>query len=768
MLNWRVIGFYVLPLLLALAVLVGVQFKTDLSAFIVAGDQPQETLLASEMQSGVLSKRYLISVESQNQKPVPEALLQSLKTQFKAIAGVGDVWPPEQPAQDVQALMTLYGAHAGAWYGLNPTDALARIFTEQGLKQRAELLKSALLSPQSQLVQPLALQDPLLLTLQGFQAQGAQMQQMLKAPVAYRNLVLETTEAGLDVPAQKRIQAAIKAAFDIFNNASTERYQLHMTGVPVFAVATQSLIQGDIQVVSVLSTLGLLALFILIFRSTQALLQVFCLLLITMLSAILATQAVFGYVHGMTVAIGSTLVGICIDYPIHAIAHAQATRAERRLSVIAKIWPSMVMGGVTTIVGYLALGASGYPGFKQVAVYATAGIAISLLLTRFVLPLLLNNTANQSLNIPLVARWAKFCLRFRPWLIGVLFIALAASLFGLKSLHWMTDMQDLTPELNYLKHNDQRIRERMSSIEPGRFVLVTGNDGEAALQTSEVVYPVLDALKQSKDLTAYYGLYPWLLSAKQQQQNRSALQTYLTADNLAHWQQALVQQGVSVAALGHFNYPETPPLTIGQVLASPVKKLIDSRVIQNAEQTLLVIWLGAHQPEKLKAALAGLDGVHYFSQRDLLNGMVNDYTARAQQLLLVGLVIILLLLQYRYKKLMTTLQTLAPAALAALMILGFWSLTGVAVSFLHLVGFLLVIAICVDYGIFYQENRSGDRALTYQAMGAAMLTSALAFACLMISESTSLKVLSGVVVSGVILGYLLCPIMIKPNNQPTA
>lgn len=768
MLNWRIIGFYCTPLLLALAVMTGVQFKTDLSAFIVAGDQPQEMLLASEMQSGVLSKRYLISVESVNHKSVPEAFMQSLAMQFKAIAGVNDVWSPEQNTHDIDALQTLYGAHAGAWYGLNPTDDLARIFTEQGLLQRAELLKSALLSPQSQLVQSLALQDPLLLTLNGFQTQGAQMQPALKAPVVYRNLVLETAMAGLNVPEQKRIQTAMKAAFDIFNNASVERYQLHMTGVPVFAVATQSLIQGDIQVVSVLSTLGLLALFILIFQSTQALLQVFSLLLIVILSAILTTQLVFGYVHGMTVAIGSTLVGICIDYPIHAIAHAQAVRFEQRLAVIAKIWPSMVMGGITTLVGYMALGASGYPGFKQVAVYATSGIIMSLLLTRLVLPLLLSNQASQPLNMPLVVRWEKFCLRFRPWLMGVLLIALATSLLGLKSLHWMTDMQALTPELNYLKQNDQRIRGRIASIEPGRFVLVTGSDSEAALQKSEAVYQVLDSLKQTKDLTAYYGLYPWVLSAKQQDKNRNVLQNYLTADNLAHWQQALAQQGVSVEQLGHFNYAESTTLSLEKVLATPVKKLIDSRLIQNKNQTLLMIWLGEHQPEKLKLALAGMDGVHYFSQRDLLNEMVNDYTDRAQQLLLVGLIIIMLLLQYRYKNLTTTLQTLAPALLAAMMILGFWSLTGVAISFLHLVGFLLVIAICVDYGIFYQENRGGDSALSYQAMGAAMLTSALAFACLMVSDSTSLKILSGVVVLGVVLGFLLCPILIKPNNQPTA
>ncbi|MCX7086605.1 MAG: MMPL family transporter [Methylococcales bacterium] len=765
MLNWRIVGFYLILPLLALAVMAGVHFKTDLSAFIIAGDNSQEILLASEMQSGALSRRYLISVGSVNQKAVPEAFMQALKMQFKAIDGVIDVWSPGQNTDDPETLRALYGAYAGAWYSLNPERDLAQLFSEQGLMQRAELLKKSLLSPQATVVKKMALQDPLLLVLNGFQAQGSKMQQTLKEEGAYRNLILETTVTGLDVPQQKRIQTALSAAFDIFNNASAEHYQLEMTGVPVFAVATQTLIQGDIQLVSFLSAIGLLLLFLLVFRSHSALLQVFSILSIVILAAILITQLVFGYVHGMTVAIGSTLVGICIDYPIHAIAHAQTVKPQDRLAVIARIWPSMVLGGLTTLVGYMVLGASGYPGFKQVAVYASSGIIISLLLTRFVLPGLLENQSSRPLNVALVTHWVVFCQRFRPWLIGLLVIVVLTSLVGLKSLRWMDDMQELTPELNYLKQTDKRIRERMTSIEPGRFVLIAAQNIEAALQKSEAVYLVLDQLKQSKQLTEYYGLYPWLLSAQQQQLNQARLQAHLTPANLLLWQQALTQQNLSVEKLGHFNYAKTEPLTLKQVQATPIKKLLDNRIVQGEHQTIIMIWLAEHQPDVVRAALANLDGVQYFSQRDLLNNMVRDYTDRAQRLLIVGLAIIVLLMMSRYKNWTTTIQTLLPAVLSAVIVLGILSLTGAAISFLHLVGFLLVVAICVDYGIFYQENRGGDIVLTYQAMGAAMLTSALAFACLMISESTSLKILSGVVVLGVVLGFLLCPIIIKSNHH---
>ncbi len=763
--NGRKLLFYCLPPILALCTLLTVNFKTDLSAFIIAGDNAEEILLASEMQSGSLSRRYLLSlVASDETSSVPSAVLRSFQQRLKQIDGVVGVWSPGQQSGVADAMQNLYAQHASGLYSLDAGQSLAELFSAEGLQERAALLKKLLLSPQAAMIKPIALQDPLLLTLNAFQSSAGQMQQMSQQDKHYRNLILETKFAGLNAVEQGRIQSAIKTVFAQLLEQQALAYSLEMTGVPVFAVATQKLIQGDIIKVSLLSTLALLVLFLLIFRSFSALFQVFSLLAIVILSAILITQLLFGYVHGMTVAIGSTLVGICIDYPIHAIAHARAVQPEQRRSMIARVWPSMLLGGLTTMIGYLALGISGYPGFQQVAVYAISGIIISLLLTRFVFPGLLSHAGKQRLKLPMVTGWSAFCQRFRPWLGILLLMAVALSLWGLKSLQWMQDMQELTPELNYLKENDKRIRERMTSIEPGRFVLVSAETLEEALQKTEQLQPVFQQLQDKGMMSEYFALYPWVLSAYQQQQNRSRLQNYLTAENIQLWQQALKQQGLSVKRLGQLNYAKQGLLTIEQVLHSEVKQLVDSRIIRTDKQSLIIIWLAEHQPQALQTALQKIQGAQYFSQRDMLNTMTRDYTARAKRLLSIGLALIVLLLILRYKSLFKAMQTLLPAVLAAFFILAVWSYSGASISFLHLVGFLLVVAICVDYGIFYQENRGSDSVLTYQAMSASMLTSALAFGSLLMAESTSLRILSVVVAGGVFIGFMLCPLIISVRS----
>ncbi|MDF1584155.1 MAG: MMPL family transporter [Methyloprofundus sp.] len=755
--------FLGLPLLIAVAVLT-THLQTNISAFVIAGDNAEEILLASEIQSGTLSRRYILSIDAGAGKQVSAAFMQGWLKQLKAISGVVDVWATDENRGALAAVTGLYAKHGAQLYSRTAEQTLAEIFTESALAERAAGLKQALLSPQAQMIKKIAVQDPLLLSLNGFKNIAAQFKNQNNTPSQYANFILETKMSGMDVPEQIQIQAQIQATFATQQELSQQAYRLDMTGIPLFAVATQSMMETDIKWVSIISTLALTLLFLFIFRSFRVMFWVFSLLMTVMAVAVIVTNLVFGSVHGMTIAIGSTLIGVCIDYPIHVLVHAQGSELAQRLTVIKKIFPSLLMGAVTTLIGYVALGLSGYPGFQQVAVYTGTGIIVSLVLTRYLFPKLMTSAAKTVAPFRFIAFWPAFCQRHRWRLMSVVLVWSVAGIVQLDRLQWLQDLQQLTPELDYLKVQDKKIRQRLVSIEPGRFVLVSGDTLEASLQRAEQVYLRLDQVKQAGDLEDYFGLYPWILSQQQQLTNQQTLLSALTNAQRELWRNALQAQGLSVSRLGELDYTQSDILTVQQVLQSPVAKLISNQLVLADQQALLIIWLTAHQPESLQAALADMPHVHYFSQRDMLNRMAVDYQQRAQVTLLAGLALIAFLLWMRYKSVLLTLQTLSPAFLAALLILALWAWTGEAISFLHLVGFLLAVAICVDYGIFYQENRSGHLVLTYQAMAASMLTSALVFGCLIFAQTSMLQTLAKVVSGGVVLGFLLCPVLIKPKQ----
>ncbi|MGH8552749.1 MAG: MMPL family transporter, partial [Methylococcales bacterium] len=365
----------------------------------------------------------------------------------------------------------------------------------------------------------------------------------------------------------------------------------------------------------------------------------------------------------------------------------------------------------------------------------------------------------------LLEYWMDFCQRYRGKMIILLLPVLGLASANLPAIRWIQDLQELTPEIEYLKKTDRAIRERTVSIEPGRFVLISASNPEKALQKAERLYPLLDELKLRGQLREYFGLYPWLLSKRQQQINADFLREHLNEKTLSAWHSALNKQGLSVERLGKLDYATAEPLTPDQVLASPLRHLIDSQIAINPGKVLITIWLGKHDVDALQAKLAGIEGVTYFSQRDLLNRLTVAYTERASLLAAAGIALVFTLLWIGYRRPWPALQTLLPSLSATLLIAGAWPLTGQALSFLHLCGFLLAISICDDFGIFFRENRGGEIGLTYRAMAASMLTTVLAFACLAVARTSMLRTLSLVVGLGVLIGFLLCPVFIKASDR---
>jgi hypothetical protein len=82
--------FLGLPLLIAIAVFT-THIQTNISAFVIAGDNAEEILLASEIQSGTLSRRYILSIDAGEGKQVSKVFIQAWLSQLQAISGVVDV-----------------------------------------------------------------------------------------------------------------------------------------------------------------------------------------------------------------------------------------------------------------------------------------------------------------------------------------------------------------------------------------------------------------------------------------------------------------------------------------------------------------------------------------------------------------------------------------------------------------------------------------------------------------------------------------------------
>jgi predicted exporter len=744
---------------LAMAVMQLTNIRTDISDFFFSGDATDTGLLTGQLQSDELARRYLISIahpgiDSTTVREFVDALQQALAESEQ----VRRVWTDPFSQTDILQLLRFYAPHQLHLLSLQPDHEVSRLLSPEGMATQADSIRKALLGPDPSLVKSLLADDPMLLTLAWFTRASRAYNQPDTDP-SHSAFFLETQHAGLDTIAQQGFQQTLTKIFSTLNSSHNEHFTLEFTGVPVFAANIQAQVRRDITRISTLSIGLVILLSWLVFRSFRALLCISIMLFTTACIAALLTQWVYGYLHGLTLALGTTLIGICIDYFIHSMVHAGDSTGTNRVQAIRRIWPALLIGGATTLIGYTALSFSGFPGLQQVAVFTGSGIVAALLITRYILPDLMG----------------LFHVQVQPridlsWMLATgagtrsryLIIAIIASclLVGGTRIHWSDDLSGLAPSLQQLAETDRRIRARLSSIEPGRFILVTGDSTEAVLQTSEDVQWQLLRLQQQDKLDAYYPLFPWVASRQLQTRNAQAWNDAMNPAVRKHWTKTLADRGLNAAAFPTLTTAHKSLLEPEQAMASPVAALLSTQLLLDTTGTTAVIWLGKHQAQALTDVLQAVPNARYFSQKDNIRQLARDYRNKAQTMLVWGILVILALLSTRYRSVLDALRVLTPATLSIMLLLGLWGLSGAAMSMLHLIGLLLTAAVCVDYGVFFLENRSGNRKRTFQAITVSAITTAAAFASLGAAENPALHALAGTVAPGVLAGFLLCPVML--------
>ncbi len=97
-----------------------------------------------------------------------------------------------------------------------------------------------------------------------------------------------------------------------------------------------------------------------------------------------AVSAVFGTVHGITLAFGFTLLGVAQDYPLHLLSHRRPGVAPA--DVARKLWPPLATGIASTSIAYLTFWFSGVTGLQQLACFTVTGLAVAGATTRWLLP----------------------------------------------------------------------------------------------------------------------------------------------------------------------------------------------------------------------------------------------------------------------------------------------------------------------------------------------------------------------------------------------
>jgi predicted exporter len=476
---------------------------------------------------------------------------------------------------------------------------------------------------------------------------------------------------------------------------------------------------------------------------------------------------VYGSLHGLTLAFGSTLLGVCIDYPILYLNHqALEPHPAGPWRTLRRIRGALLLGALTTLGGFAGLAWTTFPGMRQMALFATAGIAGALAATWWLLPPLVPRApAAVPLHRALADGLGRLleAMRRKRALLAVLPAAAAlVSAAGLPRLRWADDLSAIQRPNPALLAEDERVRARVSRMDSGRFIIATGPTEATALSRNDLVHGRLIAARKAGLVADFRSLHDLVFS--EELQRRNAIQLVAAPQLFHRTTAALAAEGFQPEAFGGFERAlagvPPPPLALSEVLASPLGDLVNPFRVQMAGQVgILTLVRGVRDPAALERALAGLQGVRFFDQGSFLAAAYGRYRTRTQEMIGAGVVFVFAMLFAAYRSAKLTLATGVPAVLAAATTLALFALFGVETNLLHVVSLLLVLGIGEDYAIFLVAGAVDPAELKASAMSVVLccLSGVLSFGLLGFSEIPALRTIGVTCGLGILLSLVLAP-----------
>lgn len=755
-----VIGFWLLFAIGALGTIAtNLTTTSDISAFLPKAKSSQQQLLLQQLTQGATTRLLLLAIEGGEQNKLIDTNKQFAR-HLRTMEGIVSVGNGE--LQHASALLQwIMDYRYLLWAGTS--DSLSAAGLRTALEARLLEIRSGI----SPVTARQITQDPALASLQILRSWAPQSRPLTAQGVwvnkdSTRSLmVIETRAAGYDVDAQAVVIDAIRQAFSVYSQAGL---RLVISGPALFALDAKQRISADAQRYSLIAGIALLLLLAWAYRSLRHALLAGLPLMMAILIAVAGCSVIFDTLHGVTLAFGVTLLGVTLDYPIHFFSHLRNTMPGETMR---KIWPTMRIGLVTTVLGYLAFTLTEFDGLLQLAVFSIIGLSAGALSTRYLLP---------ALPVPLLALSYTGTGRFRSiklpdyapllTLIGVAFIGVVAIAANKPWLEDRLVAMSVIPQQSLAL--DRALRDDLQVPEVSELLLVKGDSPEQILQTQEALTAHLDGWHRDGLLGGYNLISRYLPSLQTQRQRQNSMPEAIDVEQSI--QQAVRGLPLRVSAFQPFikdveKTKSIKPIDYFAAIESPLQAHIDGLLFPHNGKWVGVVTLSKVDDSiALRKALAksGVSNVEYVNLSQTSASMLGDYMQMAAwQLVWVAMIIAASLL-LALRDWQRVLRVVLIGFLALSVDVFILHLCGVLFSVFHLVALLLVLGIGLDYALFFTRREFDTN--TLHSLFICCVSTVVVFALLACSEVPVIRAIGITVSVGVLACFILGGIFSRSNN----
>ncbi|NOQ80776.1 MAG: MMPL family transporter, partial [Gammaproteobacteria bacterium] len=719
--------------------------RSDISFFLPENTTEIDSIMHHQLTQGEAGKMILIALQAKNNSLSTKQLAHINKQLTKSLLQNNDFLMVQNGQLDQsQLIIEPYYQYR---YLLNSladsphSESLSDPFSAQNLSNSfAQILQrlQLLISPMEH---KLFSEDPQMLwfsLLKQWQTQHLEKHHgVWFDPTIKKTLLFVKTRAqGFELEQQQKNVHFLHKKIHEQTSDSEQTIDIILSGAPIFALASKKAISQQTKLISTLASLTLMAFLYWFFRSVKIVLLIALPLGLAILTGITTVLLLDGFIHGITIAFGITIIGIAVDYPIHLYSHAlfykdnskqNSVESDQQplTATMQSIWPMIRLGLITTLIGFSAITLSDFSGLRQLGIFAISGLLTAAITTRFLLPLFpvtlpiklpifrkQPETKSPSTSFQFLVKLLQYPLPnfFHLLPIALPLLALITIYFHQGAL-WEKDLSALSPVPQWQKQQDFELRKAMGLPELRYTFILQNEKPEILLQQSEQLIPQLNALKKQGLISGYDMAASYLPSIKyqktQQQKLPEAHELQKTLEQVLD--KTELQSSAFSPFINDIKKSKSLPVLSAEALLSDAS----SNPISDKIKTLLF----QQEPSSLWTAIIPLQGVK--TDKLSLNSLktVNnklkllDLKTQSEEMLagyrndalvwfFSGLILILAVLLISSKKPSALIPLALPFTGSVILTIASLLLMGYSLSIFHLVTLLLVVGLGIDYSIF--------------------------------------------------------------------
>jgi len=539
--------------------------------------------------------------------------------------------------------------------------------------------------------------------------------------------------------------------------------EFYFSGIPFHSYESASGAQREISLISTVTIIIILIMFLYIFRS---ILPVFFSILAAGVSLSVAAAAallIFREIHIITFVFGTTLIGTCVDYSAHFFVHWKGNTALKNGKEIrSSISKSVIMSFISTEICFCVFLFAPFPILKQFAVFSMAGLLSSFLTCFCIYPRLKLPQENKR-RFPVFEEKIFLFLKnlsmpkiIKPALAAVLSLAvLTLFVLNISEVKIENNISSLYTMSASLLESEKRAAQVLDYGSSGWYFIVTGSNQEETLENEEALVTRLEEEVLRGNLDSFLGTSVFVPSIKKQKETYNAMKALLplAADQFeylgfpSHYAQTFKNEFASA----QYCLPSDAPSLAG------ISKLWIGEHGENCYSCVLP--LKPVNEAAFRAIAEEFDSVYFVNKAKNISRDLDTLSKTMLLFFLAAYIVISAAVCLVYPR-HDSIRICALPLLLVLSALTMLAINKIPLGFFSIAALVLVFGLGLDY-IFYMTGKKQreEKSLASLAVVLSFLTTLLSFGALALSGFTPTHIFGLTVSAGLGAAFIFAMLL---------